>query len=127
MKYKFGSNKKIIVFKFLIPVILIAAFILIYINIDEPVLQTSKNNNQNKVDQNLSLNINDNKSDKSVYTSKDIVSVPNRKLDCAYIAFTFDDGCLSDYELAYPILKQYDIRGTSYIIPKYQDEKNRMR
>jgi peptidoglycan/xylan/chitin deacetylase (PgdA/CDA1 family) len=38
------------------------------------------------------------------------------------IAFTFDDGCLSDYELAYPILKRYGIRGTSYIAPAYQDE-----
>ncbi len=40
----------------------------------------------------------------------------------AMIAFTFDDGYLSDYEIAYPILKKYNIRGTSYIIPKYQDE-----
>ena len=40
----------------------------------------------------------------------------------ATIAFTFDDGYLSDYELAYKILKKYGIRGTSYIIPKYQDE-----
>jgi peptidoglycan/xylan/chitin deacetylase (PgdA/CDA1 family) len=39
-----------------------------------------------------------------------------------YIAFTFDDGYLSDYELAYPILKKYNIRGTSYIIPEYQDQ-----
>lgn len=40
----------------------------------------------------------------------------------AVIAFTFDDGYLSDYQLAYPVLKQYGIHGTSYIIPKYQDE-----
>ncbi len=39
------------------------------------------------------------------------------------IAFTFDDGCLSDYQLAYPILKKYGIRGTSYIIPEYPDQK----
>jgi peptidoglycan/xylan/chitin deacetylase (PgdA/CDA1 family) len=39
----------------------------------------------------------------------------------AVIAFTFDDGYASDYELAYPILKKYGIRGTSYIIPLYQD------
>ncbi len=39
----------------------------------------------------------------------------------AIIAFTFDDGYLSDYEIAYPILKKYGIRGTSYIIPEYQD------
>ncbi len=42
--------------------------------------------------------------------------------ESAMIAFTFDDGCFSDYELAYPILKEYGIRGTSYIAPGYQDE-----
>lgn len=42
--------------------------------------------------------------------------------DGAVIAFTFDDGCLSDYELAWPVLKEYGIRGTSYIAPIYQDE-----
>lgn len=46
----------------------------------------------------------------------------HKKLDCAYVAFTFDDGYLSDYELAFPILKKYGIRGTSYIIPEFQDE-----
>jgi peptidoglycan/xylan/chitin deacetylase (PgdA/CDA1 family) len=46
-----------------------------------------------------------------------------KKLDCAYVAFTFDDGYVSDYELAYKILKKYGIRGTSYIIPEFQDEK----
>lgn len=45
-----------------------------------------------------------------------------KKLNCAYVAFTFDDGYFSDYELAFPILKKYGIRGTSYIIPKYEDE-----
>lgn len=39
----------------------------------------------------------------------------------AVIAFTFDDGYVSDYNLAYPILKQYGIRGTSYIIGKLPD------
>lgn len=39
----------------------------------------------------------------------------------ATVIFTFDDGYVSDYELAYPILKKYGIRGTSYIIPEYQD------
>ncbi len=39
----------------------------------------------------------------------------------ATVIFTFDDGYASDYELAYPILKAYGIRGTSYIIPEYQD------
>jgi peptidoglycan/xylan/chitin deacetylase (PgdA/CDA1 family) len=45
------------------------------------------------------------------------------KQDQALIAFTFDDGYASDYYLAYPILKKYGIRGTSYIIPEYQDDK----
>ncbi len=45
------------------------------------------------------------------------------KTQGAIIAFTFDDGYISDYELAFPILKDYGIRGTSYIIPKYQDEE----
>ncbi len=39
----------------------------------------------------------------------------------AVIIFTFDDGPLSDYLLAYPILKEYDIKGTSYIITKFTD------
>lgn len=39
----------------------------------------------------------------------------------AIIAFTFDDGYKSDYELAYPLLKKYGIKGTSYIIGKYPD------
>jgi hypothetical protein len=47
----------------------------------------------------------------------------NAEQDQALIAFTFDDGYASDYYLAYPILKKYGIRGTSYIIPKYQDSK----
>lgn len=37
----------------------------------------------------------------------------------AVIIFTFDDGPLSDYLLAYPILKEYGIKGTSYIITKF--------
>ncbi|MGI5850417.1 MAG: polysaccharide deacetylase family protein [Christensenellales bacterium] len=45
----------------------------------------------------------------------------DNEIKSAVIAFTFDDGYLSDYKLAYPILKKYGIRGTSYIIPKYQD------
>ncbi len=40
----------------------------------------------------------------------------------AVIIFTFDDGPVSDYLLAYPILKEYGIKGTSYIITKYIDE-----
>lgn len=44
------------------------------------------------------------------------------KQDQALIAFTFDDGYSSDYYLAYPILKKYGIRGTSYVIPEYQDK-----
>lgn len=39
----------------------------------------------------------------------------------ALIVFTFDDGYVSDYNLAYKILKQYGIRGTSYIIGKFPD------
>jgi hypothetical protein len=39
----------------------------------------------------------------------------------ATIIFTFDDGDVSDYLLAYPILKQYDIKGTSYIIAGFID------
>ncbi|MDP2892110.1 MAG: polysaccharide deacetylase family protein [Bacillota bacterium] len=41
--------------------------------------------------------------------------------ETAVIAFTFDDGYISDYEYAYPILKKYGIRGTSYIIGEYPD------
>ncbi len=47
--------------------------------------------------------------------------IPGPVADTATIIFTFDDGYISDYALAYPILRQYGIRGTSYIIPKYQD------
>jgi peptidoglycan/xylan/chitin deacetylase (PgdA/CDA1 family) len=39
----------------------------------------------------------------------------------ALIIFTFDDGYVSDYNCAYPILKKYGIRGTSYIIGKLAD------
>ncbi len=41
--------------------------------------------------------------------------------ESALIIFTFDDGNESDYVLAYPILKKYGIRGTSYISPYYPD------
>ncbi len=47
------------------------------------------------------------------------------KPDTAVIIFTFDDGPVSDYTLAFPILKKYGIKGTSYIIPKYMDKKTR--
>ncbi len=46
---------------------------------------------------------------------------PQSKLNGAVVIFTFDDGPVSDYLLAYPILKKHDIRGTSYILPKYID------
>ena len=39
----------------------------------------------------------------------------------ATILFTFDDGPSSDYLLAYPILRQYGIRGTSYLPTQYID------
>lgn len=42
--------------------------------------------------------------------------------DRTVIVFTFDDGPLSDYLLAYPILKEYGIKGTSYIITKYTEK-----
>ena len=45
-----------------------------------------------------------------------------KKKQGAIIAFTFDDGYISDYELAFPILREYGISGTSYIIPKYPDD-----
>jgi peptidoglycan/xylan/chitin deacetylase (PgdA/CDA1 family) len=41
----------------------------------------------------------------------------------ATIAFTFDDGYLSDFLYAYPILKKYGIRGTSFIIGEYPDKQ----
>jgi peptidoglycan/xylan/chitin deacetylase (PgdA/CDA1 family) len=46
----------------------------------------------------------------------------------AVIIFTFDDGAVSDYLLAYPILKEYGIKGTSYINAKFTDDnvKGRM-
>jgi peptidoglycan/xylan/chitin deacetylase (PgdA/CDA1 family) len=50
---------------------------------------------------------------------------PDEKLlkpDTAVIIFTFDDGPESDYLLAYPILKEQGIKGTSYIITKFTDE-----
>lgn len=45
------------------------------------------------------------------------------KPDSAVVIFTFDDGAVSDYLLAFPILKQYDIKGTSYIVTKFEDRK----
>lgn len=50
-----------------------------------------------------------------------VLSETSEVSETATIIFTFDDGYVSDYELAYPILKEYGIRGTSYIIPKYLD------
>lgn len=47
--------------------------------------------------------------------------VPKEKLNSALIIFTFDDGNESDYALAYPILKTYGIKGTSYIAPYFPD------
>ncbi|MFZ5974978.1 MAG: polysaccharide deacetylase family protein [Bacillota bacterium] len=47
--------------------------------------------------------------------------------ESAVIAFTFDDGCITDYLLAYPILKKYAIKGTSYIISSYLDKKSTSR
>lgn len=46
---------------------------------------------------------------------------PKGNLNSALIIFTFDDGNESDYVLAYPILKKYGIKGTSYIAPYYPD------
>ncbi len=43
------------------------------------------------------------------------------KSGTATILFTFDDGPASDYLLAYPILKQYGIRGTSYLATQFTD------
>ncbi len=45
----------------------------------------------------------------------------DRQARSAVIAFTFDDGYISDYELAFPLFKKYSIKGTSYIIGKYPD------
>lgn len=39
----------------------------------------------------------------------------------ALIVFTFDDGYISDYNCAWPILKKHGIHGTSYIIGKLPD------
>ncbi len=41
----------------------------------------------------------------------------------ATVIFTFDDGSVSDYLLAYPILEQYGIKGTSYLNTKAIDER----
>lgn len=43
------------------------------------------------------------------------------RLKTAIVAFTFDDGCESDYNCAFPLLKKYGIRGTSYIIGERPD------
>jgi peptidoglycan/xylan/chitin deacetylase (PgdA/CDA1 family) len=50
------------------------------------------------------------------------VSAKALKPDSAVVIFTFDDGSESDYLLAYPILKKYAIKGTSYLITKFTDE-----
>ena len=49
-------------------------------------------------------------------------ALPSSEPGKAVIIFTFDDGHASDYLLAYPILKPYDIKGTSYINTKYTDQ-----
>lgn len=41
--------------------------------------------------------------------------------ETAAVIFTFDDGPESDYVLAYPILKKYNIKGTSYLITGLMD------
>lgn len=45
------------------------------------------------------------------------------KSDGALIVFTFDDGNVSDYSLAFPILTEYGITGTSYINPYDPDHE----
>jgi len=50
-----------------------------------------------------------------------VISQPKVKPEHAVIAFTFDDGDVSDYLLAYPILQKYGIKGTSYINPYNPD------
>ncbi len=42
-------------------------------------------------------------------------------LDHALVIITFDDGNESDYAVAYPILKKYGIKGTSFINPYFPD------
>jgi peptidoglycan/xylan/chitin deacetylase (PgdA/CDA1 family) len=49
--------------------------------------------------------------------------LPTENLESALIIFTFDDGNESDYALAFPILKKYGIKGTSYIAPYYPDHR----
>ena len=45
------------------------------------------------------------------------MNVPSCCVPEAMITFTFDDGYLSTYQYAYPILKKYGYVGTAFIIP----------
>lgn len=40
-----------------------------------------------------------------------------------YVAFTFDDGCITDYTLLYNAFKERGVVGTTYIIPGFIDQR----
>lgn len=48
------------------------------------------------------------------------------KIDLPYksVLITFDDGFLSNYKYAFPLLKKYDINATVFLIGNYMPEKN---
>lgn len=105
-------------------------------NISHPVLEEYEVNSYNSSADQTSINSKEDANVLSKQTSIPIASpqvteqlIPKPSIEpiikkyeySATIAFTFDDGYHSDYDIAYSILKEYGICGTSYIIPEYLD------
>tara|TARA_B110000967_G_scaffold208961_1_gene263049 strand:+ start:4431 stop:5168 length:738 start_codon:yes stop_codon:yes gene_type:complete len=42
------------------------------------------------------------------------------------LAFSFDDGCLSDYEVVFPLLIKFNVLATFFIVPKLVNQKGYM-
>ena len=100
--------------------LLMIATIILIVSIPDKHDGTIENSDDLQQDESAnSLNADNQLSINNGMASQD--QLPVETFDKALIVFTFDDGNESDYELAFPILREYGINGTSYINPYNAD------
>ena len=80
---------------------------------------TTSSEQDNSVVDTSSTSTQDTQSDTNPQTTQNVVSNDINTANEDPIVITFDDGFESTYSIAYPLMQQYGIKGTVYVVPSW--------